>query len=260
MIAAPSTETHTDDQAFGHGRRGPIPAPLATTASMTTWGSLIWLGPLWAVVFVGGAVALSAVARWGSMDESLWMQVAAGWQRWPVGAVGFTMTAVFLPMFVTNGVTRRRLGHSALVTMGVVSLLGSIVITAGFALEAVVFDAEGWTHVVTRDGGRVAADVGYPTIFAAFAVVNAAYFAAGWLAGTSLNRLGWVLFVPFLVLALVPALVTDVLMLSPLGITQFGLFDDPDAPTLWVSVPLALAVVAATTWVAARWARSATVH
>jgi hypothetical protein len=69
--------------------------------------------------------------------------------------------------------------------MGVVSLLGSIVITAGFALEAVVFDAEGSAHALTQDGGRVAADVGYPTILAAIAVVNAAYFAAGWLAGAA---------------------------------------------------------------------------
>jgi hypothetical protein len=257
------TTAHTELPltAFGDtdGARGPVPAPLTTTSSMTLFGTLIWLGPLFTVVFVANAITLAAVATWGSLDESIWMAIGAAWQRWPIAASGFTMTVVFVPMFVTNGITRRRLGQSATVTMALVGALGAAVVTAGFAVESMVFDAEGWTHIMSEDGGRLISDIGLPTIFGTFALVNAAFFASGWLAATALRRLGWMLFIPFLVVALVPAAAVEFLLTNGFGPTQFGFLEPFDAPTLWVGVPVAIAVIAATILVSARWTRSVAV-
>jgi hypothetical protein len=207
-------------------------------------------------VFIANAIVLAALARWGDPDVSIWTYVGASWQRWPVGATGFTMAIVFLPMLVTNGVTRARLAQSATVTMVALAALGAAVITLGYAVEGRVFDAQGWTHVMSEDVGWIVADVGYPTIWASFALVNAAYFASGWLAATVLRRHGWLLFVPFLVVALVPIAAVEYLMLNPFGTAQTEFLERLGRPSLWVGIPVSIGVVAVTAAAAARLTRS----
>src|SRR5690606_20540717 len=112
-----SVATTTDDGTTVE--RSPV--DLGTAASVTTFGTLIWLGPLLGVVAVVYAVVVTCVSIWGEVDTSLWSGIAAGWQRWPVGVSGFLMIAVSSRMFVENGVTRRRLGEAATVSMLVFS-------------------------------------------------------------------------------------------------------------------------------------------
>ena len=68
------------------------------------------------------------------------------------------------------------------------------------------------------------------------------------------------LFVPFLVVALIPAVVTELLVMNTFGATQFDFLDGLDTLTLWVGVPASIAVIGVTTWLAARWTRSLTVE
>jgi hypothetical protein len=239
--------------------RGPVPAPLSTTSSMTLIGTLIWIGPLMAFVLIGNAVMLAVLARVGDPDESIWTYIGASWQRWPIGAAGFTIAIAFLPMLVTNGVTRTRLAQSATVTMVALAALGAAVVTLGYAIEGRVFDAEGWSHVMSADAGWIVADVGYTTIFASFGLVNAVYFASGWLAATALRRFGWWWFIPFLLVALVPIAAVEYLMMNPFGTAQTELLERLGRPSLWVGIPVSIGVVAATAAVAGRLSRSVAV-
>ena len=67
------------------------------------------------------------------------------------------------------------------------------------------------------------------------------------------------LFIPFLVVTLIPAVAVEFLLTNGYGATQFGFLEPFDAPTLWVGVPVAIGLIAATTWVTARWSRSVAV-
>ena len=174
MTATATTRYTTDEDTTMTDSQRPTVAPLSTTATIPVFGTLVWLAPLWAVAALGNAVALWAIARWGSMDQSLWSNALAGWQRWPVAGAGFTMIAVFLPLFVTHGATRRRLAQSAFVAMGVFVAIGTAVITVGFALERIVYDRQDWVHAVESGGDRTISDIGLGAI-----ATRKSYFPAG---------------------------------------------------------------------------------
>lgn len=247
---ATAPSERTDDRP-APGSTSPAVAPLSTTAWVPLFGTGMWLAPLWVVVLVGNGIALAAIARWGSIDQSLWMEAGAGWQRWPVGAAGYIVVAVFMPLFVTNGVTRRRLGQSAIVTMVVVAMTGAALITLGFILEGLVFEAEDWPQAVS-DGGDTIDAIGLPTVFVAFALSLAAWFAAGWLVACGVHRYGWLGLVPGLIAGLTPVVVTELLVMNRIGSTEFDVLERLGTPSLWVGVPTALAVIAVAAFAADR--------
>ena len=178
MITSGSLETN--ESATVHTV---APAPLSVTSRIAVVGHLTWLAGMWALVAVGYAIAIGAISIWGSIDQSLWEQGFAGWQRWPIGAAGLMMATVYGPMFITNGVSRTRLARSTIVTMIVIAVVGSIYVMAGFAIEAAVFDANGWTHKVNDI--RSFDDVGMARIGLGFLLVFAAYFVGGWIVGVA---------------------------------------------------------------------------
>lgn len=227
------------------------PVSLTTTSMISVIGHLTWLGALWAVVAVGYSAGLGAIAIWGSLDESLWAEAVAGWQRWPIGGAGVTMATVFGPMFITNGVTRARLAQSAIGSMIVLAVLGSLYVTIGFAIESAVFDANDWTHRV--NDMRLFDEVGLWRAGLSYALVFAAYFVGGWLVGLAFHRVGWLamLFVP---LAAVPAVVSEVCLMLDFG-TQFDVLDQTSTMPLWLGAAISAAVTAACAVGASRWTR-----
>src|SRR5690606_26317333 len=111
----------------------PGPAPMSTTASITTFGTAVWIGAVWAVASVVFTVILVVVAvRDGQLDESLWHSLGAGWQRWLAGVAGYTMISEFARLLVTNGVTRAQLARSALVTLVALAVAGGLFMTLGY--------------------------------------------------------------------------------------------------------------------------------
>lgn len=228
------------------------PARLTTTSMLTVYGHLSWLAWLWVVMAIGFAIAVTAISIWGSLDQSLWEQAVAGWQRWPIGAAGVTVATVLGPMFVTNGVTRARLAQSATVSMIALSVLGSIYVTVGFAIESVVFEANDWTH--RMDDIRFFDEVGLWRIAISFGFVFAAYFVGGWILGLAFERFGW--FGAFAVpLAAAPVVVCEAMvMLGALG-TQFDVLDRGSAVSLWTGTLISGAVTAGCVVGAARWTR-----
>ena len=86
------------------------------------FGHLAWLGYVWLASTVVYAVVIVCVARWGSVDESLWPSVVAGWQRYLIFGAGVTIATTFLRMLVRNGVTRRTVSQAATIAMGVIAV------------------------------------------------------------------------------------------------------------------------------------------
>ena len=177
------------------------PAPLSVTASITTFGTLAWLGWLWLLAAVGYGIALTVLAFVGERDTSLWQTVIVGWQNWPVLAAGISMVPTFGPMLITNGVTRARLASSAAITMIVLGVLGGLFVAGGFAVESLVFADQGWPRRLS--GGMGFDGVAMPIqLGVAQGIGFAAWFVSGWLIGLAHHQLG-----PGLVVALVPALI-----------------------------------------------------
>lgn len=249
------TADHSDTFAAASGDDivvGNDPVDLGTATSMTMFGNLIWFGPLLAFVAVGYTVVVVCVSIWGEIDTSLWVSIAAGWQRWPIGVCGFLMIATFARMFVVNGVTRRRLGDAATVSLVLFSLLSGVYITVGFVIERFVYDANDWPHMNDERNLTYGA-IGYGTVLLTYTAAAAAHFVSGWLLGVLFNRdrdiVVAVLCVP---LALVPAAVCELLLTVVSGGGQIEALGDLMSMSLWVSTPITLAVIVGAVFVARR--------
>ena len=221
------------------------PADVGTAAFMTTFGTLIWFGPLLVLAGVAFGIVVTCVAIWGEVDTSLWASVVAGWQRWPLGVCGFLMISTFSRMFVVNGVTRRRLGDASTVTLVVLSVLSAGYVTAGFLVERVIYDANDWPQMNDERQLTFGA-IGYGTILVGHLLVAAAYFVSGWLVAAAFHRdcdvVGVVLMLP---LAALPVVACELLVAPTAGGAQIDALDEVMSITLWAGVPITLAVIGA---------------
>lgn len=221
--------------------------PMITTAGITTLGHLAWLAWVWlaCAVVVLGAIGAYGVFGDGSVQESLWQNFGAGWQRWVVLAAGFATTHTFAPMLIGNGVTRAQMSSSVLVTTVVLAVLGGLYVTVGYVLEGVLFGANDWTHHLDG-GGR---ELGAGTIGGLgvrYALVLAVSFAAGWLMGIGFYRFGTEGGLPLVVPCALPIVAVELLLLDGTGGLGIGPMQDWSGPPLAVGVLASVAVIALT--------------
>jgi len=224
------------------------PAPFTTTASITTFGTLAWLGWVWLLSALGYGISLTVIAFVHERDSSLWEGIAR-WQNWPIFAAGISMVPTFARLLVTNGVTRARMASSAIATMVVLGVLGALFVTAGFTVDSLVFAGQDWPRVLAagRPFDGVAAPIELGVVHG---LRFAAWFVAGWLVGMAHHQLG-----PGLVVCLVPALI-------PAAAAEFLLRDGLDIGFLgdWglplaVGLPVVAAIVAVSAFTAHRLTR-----
>lgn len=216
-------------------------ASLSTSASLTTFGTLAWIGWLWGLVIIGNIIALGAIVRWGSMEESLWTSAFAGWQQWPMAGAGFTMVVIFVPMMVTNGVTRARVAQAAVVTMVGLSAVLAALITAGYAMESRIFAGQNWPHLL-EEAGRTAADIGYPAIFAAHLLWMVTVFAAGWLVAAVLYSFGWLMVPPAVLGGIGLIAVHEALVLQVVDLGQLDFLERFSPDSVWIGLVISAAV------------------
>jgi hypothetical protein len=235
------------------------PAPLSRTAAITTFGTLAWLGWVWAIAGVVYTAILVIDGAGDDGDTSIWQGAAADWQRYTVLAAGAAMVPIYAPMLIGNGVTRAQISRSAAVTMAALAALAGALITAGFAAEHVVYDSqEAWRHRLA--GGR-AIDWGtIPQLGVAYAVTIAAYFVAGWIVGIGWHRDRWIGAATHLVPAAVPVAVAEgVVMGETMGGRPHYLTEILDGP-LAVGVLITLVVIGAALALARHLTRDVAVH
>lgn len=151
-------------------------------------GTVAWLAYVWVAATVIYAIVIAGVARWGSIDQSLWLSVASNWQRYLVFAAGVTVTTTFLRMLVRNGATRRLLSIGAAATMAGLAVTLAAWNMAGLAVEKVLYDANDWPQALRSDTVFTWGDL--PRAGLDSALIVAAYFAAGWIVGVCYTRWG----------------------------------------------------------------------
>ncbi|MET0146852.1 MAG: hypothetical protein ABW328_18990 [Ilumatobacteraceae bacterium] len=231
------------------------PPTLGSVSTIVMFGHLSWLGWTWVVATLAEVVVVFCVSRWGDVDQSLWQSVAAGWQRWVVFGTGVTTTTVYLRMLVRNGVTRSLLSSASTVAMTIIAVVAGLWITAGYAIEKLVYDSNGWAQTLNEGGPLEWSDL-WRCAFEA-TVALGAYFVSGWLVGAGYYRYRAVGGTLLLLPALVPAALTELFLSKDFGgvdiDTLAGWFD---RPPLAVSVVCGATVVAAGAVVARRVTRA----
>jgi hypothetical protein len=253
--AAAETGTETGTGADAGPRHAPGRPPMVTTAGITTLGHLAWLAWVWLAfgVVVLGATAAYGVFGEGTVQDSLWQNLGAGWQRWVVLAAGFATTHTFAPMLIGNGVTRAQMSSSVLVTMVVLGLLGGLYITVGFLIEGALFGANDWTHHL--DGGRELGTTAIAGLGLRYALVLAVSFAAGWLMGIGFYRFGTEGGLPLIVPCALPIVAVELLLLDGTGGLGIWAMQDWSGPPLAVGAVASVAVIALAGLVGVRYNR-----
>lgn len=158
---------------------------------------VVWIG--FAVV-VFGLVFL--VSRFTNISISAW-EIGSQIPRWYLGAMGVYHTAVYLPMYIAHGRTRREFARQSPIALAWLVVLVASLMTAGYALEGAVYRAAGWTQGLSSDGHLFASPDAYGTILAEFLGTFAVWAVAGAALGAAFYRNGFVG-----LLLLPPAIVT----------------------------------------------------
>jgi hypothetical protein len=215
-------------------------------------GYLAWIGWLWAGVLVLLALGLVAVAAaGGDLTEGLWSGAGIGWQRWILFAAGIGLTRTFLREFVTRGVTRRRLAEIATIALLVLAAICGAVASAGYAIEAVIFRWQGWTHVLPGGGSFTAGNL--PRLALEYTTLGAVYSLAGWLVGAAYVRYRWPVATPLIPVCLVPAAIVEVATGHDTRNFDIGALGNP---SLIVTLAVSVAVIALTAFLAGRVTRT----
>lgn len=146
------------------------------------WGVLlIWAG-FTAFMF---AVILT-VSALRSIEVSGW-EIGSQLARWFAGGVGVYATAVYLPLYIAHGYTRREAARQLPVaSVGTILLLAALM-TAGYGIERLVYTAAGWPQTLEQQHLFTSPDQ-YGLILVEFTLLLAVWAAAGALAGAAFYR------------------------------------------------------------------------
>jgi hypothetical protein len=200
---------------------------------------LTWAG---FVLVIAGIIA--AVARFDTVDHSIWEQ-AAGAPPWFALFIGVYVMNDVLPRYVAQGLTRREFSiQAAIFALSFAAVLAALM-TAGFALESVLYQVMDWPHDLTERHLYASAD-DFPLIFLESWLQFPVWLGVGAL---GFDAVGLLTIAP----ALLPLALVDIAIrphTGPAG-TLFDLFAEPASPPLVVSVALCLAaflLVATMTW------------
>ncbi len=152
----------------------------------------------WPPVLAGGFFAFvltTTFVVWlirGDVTVSGW-DIANQIPRWYAGAVGVYLTAVYLPLYVAHGHTRRDVARQS--SVFVVVLAGLVAL--GYAIERVIYQAVGWNQALSADH-LFTSSLDHWLIIAEFVGVLAVWVVGGAMLGAGFYRN------PAIGLALVP--------------------------------------------------------
>ena len=121
-----------------------------TIAGFPVPGLLAFIGLIGAGYFVVVMLATVGIATWGDVSTSTWEQgtelarlFALFWVVW--------LIPTYLAPYVAHGVTRREFVASTVVFVVAEAALLAALVTAGYLVERLVFEAADWPHVLTDD-------------------------------------------------------------------------------------------------------------
>jgi hypothetical protein len=206
---------------------------------------LYWAG---FVLVVAGIIA--AVARFGTVDHSIWEQAAAA-PPWYALFIGVHVMNNVLPMYVAQGLTRHEFSIQAAIFALIFAAVLAALVTAGFVLETALYRVMDWPQDLTERHLYAAAD-DFLLIFMESWLQIPVWFGVGALIAVARYRFdatGLLTIVP----ALIPIALVDIAIGSYAGPadTLFDRFAEPASLPLVASAALCLVAflfVAAMTW------------
>ncbi|HSK22496.1 MAG TPA: hypothetical protein VK906_04940 [Egicoccus sp.] len=206
-------------------------------------------------LFVAALTVTAAVSLRVDIRISGW-DVAAQVARWFIGAIGVHLSAVYLPLYVTHGVTRRRAAADTAVFAGVYALLAAVLVALGFLLERLVYRLAGWeqrldAHLFDTPGQVHLVVLEYGAVFLVWLMAGA-LLGAGFYRRTSL---GFVLIPPALGAAVLLEAGIGGAYLAPPPVLQLGGLLDLGTFGPWQAVGTAIvlgALLGAATWLVVR--------
>lgn len=141
---------------------------------------------LWAGFAVFVFAMVFAVAAFRPIEVSGW-ETGSQIPRWFAGAVGIYLTAVYLPLYVAHGYTRRESARQLTVaTAGTIIIIAALM-TLGFAIERAIYAVAGWPQALTQSHLYDTAS-NYPMVFLEFLLLFTVWVAAGAFAGAAIYR------------------------------------------------------------------------
>ncbi len=209
-----------------------------------------------AIAFVATVSITAVVSSFTAITTSGW-DLATQLVRWYGAGLGVYTTAVYLPMYIAHGYTRRAFLTQFPAFVVVLAAVFSLLVTLGYALERLVYQVVGWTQGLDAPS-LYASATDYPMIAVELVLVVALYLAGGAAVGAAFYRnavLGFVVLVPALLVVGVVEAALGAVQATPLGgiIESIGL--GADSPELGVVLPACLGatvLLLAVTWFVAR--------
>jgi hypothetical protein len=155
--------------------------PSRLLASNMWFALMLWLGFFLFVTVITVIIAVS-----GNLTQSAWEQ---GIQliRWYALFVGVTLVREFLPMYIAHGQTRRQFGAQAAVTIALFAPFLSVLLVAGYLLEAVLYNLAGWPQVLGRPH-LFTEPTQVPLVFVEYLVDSLTWIVAGAFMGSAFYR------------------------------------------------------------------------
>ena len=224
-------------------RRPSCPARSAGFSSSSSTALRQMVIGYWLVMLLGFTAAgvIHATVVNGTINESVW-DYACQSPKYFNASVGVMLTPVFLTLLVAHGVTRRTLaiagGVLLVLNAAVISLLWALI----YLLERGLFSWQGWPQQLTNP--HLFTDTSQSgLVFTEFFLLVLSHEVAGWLIGTTFFRFRFWGGLALLPLTVLPAVATELLLVSSWVAQAFG--DNLDRPPVGVSVPVVLAICAA---------------
>ena len=100
----------------------------------------VWI---WPVAYVAAAAIIFTVSRFTEITHGGW-ENAGHWPRWFLFSTAIAFTAMYLPVAVAHGITRRAVLRALAATIAVTSVVWAALMAVGHVVEAVVYGALDW--------------------------------------------------------------------------------------------------------------------
>jgi len=171
------------------------------------------LGGYWLVMlFLFLAISIGYLMATGGLDHSMWDWGTQSPKYFSM-ALGITITPAYLSLLISQGVTRRMFSVAASIY-----LTGAAAATASLWVlmyqgERLLYSAQGWSQ--TMQNPHLFHDTSQAgLIFTEFYLLILSHEVAGWLLGITFYRFGFWRGLLMLPLSLIPAAVTEFLLIA----------------------------------------------
>jgi hypothetical protein len=141
---------------------------------------------IFAIVFVLAIAITLVVSMFTPVRISAW-DLATQFVRWYGGGLGVYVTAVYLPIYITHGYTRRAFLRQLPIFVGAAAALAAALVALGYAAERLIYRVAGWDQQLTNDH-LFSSPTDLGSVALSFGLVILVYLVGGALAGAAFYR------------------------------------------------------------------------